>query len=444
MNWVMAAYTAGLALCLFLSAAFSAADMAYSSVSKTQLEREALIGNQAAKKALHYASDYDRTIATILFGNDFVNILASSLATLLAAYYLTPLFRQEIAPLLASAIFLVLLLIFGEITPKAVAKDHAHAVAKQLAGFVGVCEVIFFPFVYPDRKLAELIASPLIEKAGKESRVATDEELEAMVVDIAQEGVIDQEQKELLQKSIEFKETSCYEIMTPRVKVFAYDLETPFSDFLKNPGVFSYSRIIVFRGGLDHILGYLPVKMLLRVLVKGQNPEISSLILPVISVPRTMTISSAMALMKETHHHIAVVRDEYGGTEGIITLEDILEELVGEMWDEKDKPEQMILPLETKNSYLVKGKMNIDDFYVFFGLDPDKLGDDYSTVSGWIVDGLGRFAKEGDSFTRGRLSVAVTKCDEYTILEAIVNYHQPRQAKPNQERPNGKTKKKMD
>lgn len=444
MTWVIALYILGLVLCLILSAIFSAADMAYSSVSKLHLEREAFVGDEAAKKALHYASDYDKTIATVLFGNDFVNILASSLATFLAAYCLSPLLGKTEASLVASIVLLVLLLVFGEIAPKAIAKDHPHAVAKRLSGFVGVSEVVFFPFVYPDTKLGELIASPLIEKAGEESQVASDEELEAMVRDIAQEGIIDQDQKELLQKSIEFKETSCYEIMTPRVKVFGYDIETPFSDFLKDPGVFSYSRLLVYRGSLDHVLGYIPVKMLLRVLVKGRNPEVSSLILPVISVPRTMMISAAMALMKETHHHIAVVRDEYGGTEGIITLEDILEELVGEMWDEKDKPEQMILPLEQKNSYLVKGKMNIDDFYAFFGLDPDKLSDDYSTVSGWIVDGLGRFAKEGDSFTHGRLSVKATKCDEYTVLEALVNYHQPRPLKEKKEHPHGKAKKKVD
>ena len=126
--------------------------------------------------------------------------------------------------------------------------------------------------------------------------------------------------------------------MTPRVNVFAYDIEQPFAEFLKSPEAFRHSRIPVYKGNLDHILGYISVKTLLRVLTLGEKPDLGKLILPIVSVPRTMMISSTMALMKETHHHIAVVRDEYGGTEGIITLEDILEELVGEMWDESEKP----------------------------------------------------------------------------------------------------------
>ncbi|MFA6619898.1 MAG: hemolysin family protein, partial [Bacilli bacterium] len=286
-----------------------------------------------------------------------------------------------------------------------------------------VLEVVFFPFVYPANKISEWLTSHLNEKAPKETSLASDEELEAMVKTIEDEGMIDEGQSELLHRSIDFKETSCYEIMTPRVKVFAYDIETPFAEFLKSKEAFKHSRIPVYKASLDHVLGYISVKTLLRVLTKGEKPDLGRLILPLVSVPRTMMISSAMALMKETHHHIAVVRDEYGGTEGIITLEDILEELVGEMWDESDKPEQMIIATEKKNVYHVKGKANIDDVFDRFQLNPDRLPDDYSTVSGYINDRLGRFAKVGDSFQEGKIDVVVSLVSEYTVEECVVTYH---------------------
>src|SRR5574344_978165 len=406
-----------------LSAAFSAADMAYSSVNKLRLEKRAFIGDERAKKALHFATDYDKTIATVLFGNDFVNILASSLATLLGADLLNDVVGPTNAALISSLALLFILLIFGEITPKALAKPHNYAFAKGMVGFVSVIEVIFFPFVYPANKLAELLARPFIEKAPKETSLASDEELQAMVNTIEEEGIIDEDQSELLHRSIDFKETSCYEIMTPRVKVFAYDIEEPFAEFLKSPAAFRHSRILVYKGNLDHVLGYISVKILLRVLTRGEKPDLGQLILPIVSVPRTMMISSTMALMKETHHHIAVVRDEYGGTEGIITLEDILEELVGEMWDESEKPEHDIIETEKKNVYRVRGKANIDDVFDKFELNPDRLPDDYSTMSGYINDRLGRFAKVGDSFQEGKIDVKVTAVNDYTVEECLIVYH---------------------
>ena len=281
--------------------------------------------------------------------------------------------------------------------------------------------ILFFPFYWPCYHFSLWLTSPLLKKSGKENPLASDEELEAMVNTIEEEGFIDEDQSELLYRSIDFKETSCYEVMTPRVNVFGYDTDEDFEAFLRRPDAFHHSRIVVYAGNFDHILGYIPVKTLLRELVKGKKLQYKDVLLPIIDVPRTMMISSAMELMKETKHHIAIVRDEFGGMEGIITLEDILEELVGDMWDEKDNPTTDIRKGERRNSYYVNGAMNIDDFYNEMGLDPDKLlPDDYTTVSGWIVDHLGRFAKIGDTFRVGDISVKVTQVDTYTVKEAFV------------------------
>jgi len=426
----LAIYIAIIVVCLCFSACFSASDMAYSRVSRARLEKMSANGDKKARKALKYAEDYGQTIATILFGNDFVNTMASSFFALVSSAWLNQ-YLGTYSAIWSSLIFLMILLMFGEIIPKNVAKSHAISLSRFFTGLIHVVGVVFFPFIWPINKLAKLISKPFLEKTGPEEQAASDEELEAMVNEIRREGLIDQEQSDLLHRSIDFKETACYEIVTPRIKLLGYDLETSFDEFIKRPDAYDYSRIIVYRHDLDDIVGYIPVKTLLRELVKHHQINLEALILPIVNVPRTMPISDAMELMKENHHHILLVRDEYGGTEGIITLEDILEELVGEMWDEEDEEETAsIVKCKSRNTYLVKGDTNIDDFYNFFGLDPDKLlDDDVSTVSGWIVDHLGRFASKGDAFKVGPLQVKVTDANEYTVLEAQIKA--PRKKKKN-------------
>ncbi len=400
---------------------FSAADMTYSSVNRRRLEAHSLKGDKKAKKALEYADDYDQTIALILFGNDFSNVLLSSVGALLGRDLLSSYVGDDLASTISSLSLLVFLLIFCEITPKSIASDHSFALSRIFVPFMKAIEGVFFIFVWPSYHFAAFVCKPVIKKGGDENPLASDEELEAMVNTIEEEGIIDEEQSELLHRSIDFKETSCYEVMTPRVKVFGYDIEESFEDFLKQKEAFHHSRIIVYKENMDHVLGYIPVKTLLRELVKGKKVTYRDVLLPIVDVPRTMMISSAMALMKKNKHHIAIVRDEFGGMEGIITLEDILEELVGEMWDEKDHPTNDIRKGERRNSYYVNGTMNIDDFYNEMGLDPDKLlPDDYTTVSGWIIDHLGRFAIVGDTFRIDNIYVRVTEVSQYTVKEAFI------------------------
>lgn len=413
-------YIIALVILLALSASFSALDMAYSSVKLPRLERESAQGDKRSKKALAFANNYDSTIATVLFGNDFVNILASSIASLFSYDILEPVLGS-IASTISSLALLFLLLVFGEISPKALAKDRSHFLCRHSTGYLTVLKWLFFPFVTPINAFARNATAKLIDKTGGENPVASDDELEAMVDTIQKEGIIDADQTELLHKSIDFKETNCYEIMTPRVKIYGYDIETPLTDFLKNPDCFKHSRLIIFKRDLDHILGYVQIKSLLKVLVKGQPVDIQALTMPILSVPRTMMISSAMALMKENHHHIAVVKDEYGGTEGIITMEDILEELVGELWDENDQSETFISKVNIRDTYLVHGNTNIDDFLNTFGLDPDELSDEYTTVSGFITHQEERFPKVGDVLSYKDLTLEVIKMDGVIVDLCLVS-----------------------
>ncbi len=406
---------------IILSGCFSGMDMAFSSVKLSRLESEAEQGDKRSAKALKFAADYDSTIANILFGNDFVNILASSIATLLSKDILEPVIG-DIASTITSLSLLFILLIFGEITPKVISKDHSYFLTKHSLGFLSVIKILFFPFVFPITKFTAFIANKFISKSGQESLVASDEELENMVDEIEKEGIIDSEQSELLHKSIDFKETNCYEIMTPRVKLFGYDIETDIDDFLKKPNCFSHSRIIVYKRDMDHIIGYIPVKTLLRALVKGEKVDIKAMTLPIVSVPRTMMISQAMMMMKENHHHIVLVKDEYGGTEGIITMEDILEELVGELWDEDEKVEKSITPLKIANTYLVHGDTNIDDFLNEFNIDPDELDDEFTTVSGFITHQEERFPRVGDVITYKNLQIQVIKMKKEIVDLAVVHF----------------------
>lgn len=421
MNTMDILYLVFMALLLVFSFCYSAMDMAYGTVSQSRLKTRAKEGDKRSAKALKFAQNYDKSIATILFGNDFSNVLLSSLGALVGRDLLEP-YIGEAYSTVSSLILLGILLIFGEFVPKQIAKEHSFAVTRFFAPFLELVGILFFPFVYPSDHLARWLVKPIASKRNQnESPLASDEELEAMVNTIEQEGIIDEDQSELLHRSIDFKETSCYEVMTPRVNVFGYDTDGSFAEFLKEKDVFRHSRIIVYEGNFDHILGYIPVKTLLRELVKGKNVSYQDVLVPIVNVPRTMMISSAMALMKESKHHIAIVRDEYGGMEGIVTMEDILEELVGEMWDEKDNPHHDIRKASRRNCYYVSGNENIDDLYNFLGLDPDKLlPDDYTTVSGWIVDHLGRFAQVGDSFRTNQIEVTVLHCDEFTVKEAYI------------------------
>lgn len=414
-------YIVLIAILAVFSFLYSAADMTYSSANRRRLEVMSMKGDKKAARALHFANNYDQTIAVILFGNDFSNVLLSSLGSLLGRDLLAPHVGEDLASTISTFALLAFVLIFCEITPKRLASGHSVSLSKIFVPFMNAVSVIFFPIVWPSSHFAKWVSSPLLKKSGTEDPLASDEELEAMVNTIEEEGIIDEDQSELLHRSIDFKETSCYEVMTPRVKVHGYDTDEPFEKFIKREEAFHHSRLIVYKGNFDHVLGYIPVKTLLRELVKGKKVDYRDFLLPIVDVPRTMMISSAMALMKKSKHHIAIVRDEYGGVEGIITLEDILEELVGEMWDEKDHPITDIRKGDRRNTYYVKGTMNIDDFFNEMGLDPDKLlPDDYTTVSGWIIDHLGRFAEVGDSFKAANIYIKVTEVSKYTVTEAFV------------------------
>ena len=321
------------------SAFFSSADMVYSTVDTLRLKKDAEKGSKTAKLAYKFANEYDKTITTILFSNNLVNIGASSLASI-------SILADLGGPILVTGIMFLVIVTFAEIIPKVIGRIYSHALAKLYAYPILVFKYMFIPFVYASSAIGRLIVSPLYRKAKDEEETVSDDELQEMVDTIEEEGIIDEEQGELLRSAITFMDTQAYEIMTPRVDVFAFDIEDDINDLINDENIFMYSRVPVYEETIDNIIGILPTKLLLKAMLGNNKIDVRSLLSPVTFVPRSRNISAILQDFKASHNHIAIVKDEYGGTEGLVTLEDIVEELVGDIWDEMDEIDEEATELE--------------------------------------------------------------------------------------------------
>lgn len=397
---------------IVLSGLFSCSDMVYASVNQLRLKKDSR-KSKAAKLALRHAEKYNTTITTILFSNNLVNIAATTLLTLLVRQLFGDI---DYVYTIASGALVLIILIFGEILPKVIGRAYSYRLAKLFAYPIKFLQIIFFPFIFITSNIGKLFAALFISK--KKDNVISDEELEEMVESIEEEGVIDEDQSELLKSAIAFKETEAYEIMTPRVDMFAIDIDEDIKKLLKNDEIFHHSRIPIYKGSIDNIIGMLSTKSLLRNMLASKPINISSLMYDVQFVPRSMGISEILKLMKKSKNHIVIIKDEFGGTDGLLTMEDILEELVGEMWDETDKIHESYRKIK-RNQYLVDGSLNIEDFFDLVDAPlPEDV--DYTTVGGWVLDQLHRFAKVGDHFRYEHISVEVTDVTEFTVEKIIV------------------------
>ncbi len=398
-------------LSLVLSFLFSCSELVFTSVNQLRLEREAGDGNQRAERALKIARKFDQNIAVILLGNGLVNITASSMATLIGLILFEDTVGSSTAAMLASLVIFLLVVSIGEIIPKTLGRRYSYRLSFTLARFVNFFRILFAPIVFIVGQIVKLI-EPLWKRKQKPEEV-TEDELVEMVDTIEAEGIIDEKQGDLLRSAITFADIDAYEAMTPRVDVFSFNLEDDVMELLDNPNTFTYSRIPVYEETIDNIVGILPTKLLYPYVLNKERVDIRSLLVEPIFVPHGKEISSILNLFKETHQHIAVVIDEYGGTEGIITLEDIVEEIVGEIWDENDEVLEPVVKLGS-DTFIVDGSMHIEDFLDQFDYQADEESD-YATVGGWCQERLGRFGVLGDEFDYHRLHITVIAADEFTI-----------------------------
>jgi len=406
---------------IFFSATFSASDIVYATVNKLRLKKKAQKKSKAAKIALGFAENYNETISTILFSNNLVNIAASSLATVLAL----SISDSPISTTIAEIILLVIVLLFGELLPKVIGRAFSYRLSLVLAYPIYVLRIIFFPIVFVTSNLGKLIAKIFIREEHNDVDEMSDDELEELVEKVEEDGTIDEDQSELIKSVLDFKDTEAQEIMTPRVDMFAIPVDADIYKLLAGDDIFMHSRVPVYKGTIDNIVGILPTKQLLKSILAKEKINLKSLIIPVKFVPGAMGISEILRWMKSHKNHIVIVKDEFGGTDGLLTMEDILEELVGEMYDEMDKIKEPYTKI-SRNKYLVDANMNIDDFFDLCGLDisEDKA---YNSVGGWVLDYLEKFAKIGDKFKYKNIDVKVVDATNFTVEKVEVTVHKKRE-----------------
>jgi len=407
MHWY---YWLIVAICSLFSMFFSAADMVYGIVDKERLIREKGKKEKRAKLAIKIADDYELSISAILLGNNIVNIFASSIVTLIGLALSS---NPEIGTVITTIIFTAFIIIFCEFIPKAFAKRFNYSLAILFAYPVTFFKYLFFVIVWPIAKLFKLFGKLFAKKSKEEDKIDEDV-LTEMVDTIEEEGILEENEAELLRSAIDLNDIEAYEIMTPRVDVFAIDVEDDIDELIKDKEIFKHSRIPVYEETIDNIVGILPIKVLAKKLLAGEKvSDILSMCYKPLVVPRNHQILDLLKEFKNSKVHIAVVIDEYGGTDGIVTMEDILEEIVGEIFDEDDEIEEEYIE-KGHGVYIVDGNMNIDDFFELIEYD-EEVETSYTTVGGFCQDILDRFAKKGDEFDFAHYHFKVLEADEFTV-----------------------------
>ena len=407
MQWY---YWLVVAICAVFSMFFSAADMVYGMVDKDRLNREKGKKEKRAKLAIKIADDYELSISAILLGNNIVNILAASVVTLIGMALSD---NPDVGTTVATICFTVFIIIFCEFIPKAFAKRFNYSLAIAFAYPVIFFKYLFFVLVWPIAKLFKLFGRLFAKKSKEEDKIDEDV-LTEMVDAIEEEGILEENEADLVRSAIDLNDIEAFEIMTPRVDVFAIDAEDDINELIKNKDFFDYSRIPVYKETIDNIVGILPIKVLAKKLLAGEKVnDILSMCYKPIVVPRNHQILDVLSDFKKSKIHIAVVIDEYGGTEGILTMEDILEEIVGDIFDENDEIEEEYIE-KGNGVYIVDGTMNIDDFFELIGYE-EEVETDYTTVGGFCQDILDRFAKKGDEFDFAHYHFKVMDADEFTV-----------------------------
>ena len=407
-----------IAFLLLCSAFFSSTEIAFASVNKTRLKQRAEEGSLRNKWALEVSDHYDKALCTILIGNNLVNIASSSVATVIAMSLV-----GDAGVAVATGIMTVLLLIFGEILPKQLAKQFCDSYAVAATPLLRAIMIITSPLVFIFMKMIEVLSRLWGGKTQDDG--ITIEDIASIIETVEEEGVIDEDRSELLQSAIEFDETEAREIITHRMDMLALDINDDPDAIIAAALESRYSRIPIYDGRIDNIIGILQVNHLLRELMDGHKPCINDLITEVEFVPQSKKLPAVLEQLRQHKNHIAVVTDEYGGTFGIITMEDILEELVGDIWDETDEIAPDIIE-ESEDGFLMDGTMMLSDFLEHIEEEDEELEDYITTVGGWATDVLGDYPDVGQSFRYRDYIITIEEVDEFRVNRLRV-LHDPQE-----------------
>jgi len=391
-------------VCILFSALFSGSEIAFASASEIKLRKT------DAKRAHNIYMEYETALISILIGNNLVNIGSSALATVIAVSLL-----GDKGAWLATLIMTVLIIIFGEISPKIIASKNPEGFARFSALPISIWMFITKPLVYFANKFVGLV-SGLWRKSVVDDAV-TEDDLEMMFDTAEEEGVVDEETADLLQSTLDFDDTPIYEIITPRVDMKALNIEDDNEKLLNRILKSKYTRLPVYRETPDHIVGILHVTQCLRDLAAGEELNLYEMMMDAQFVYKTTPLDEVFDLMQKSSNHMVIVTDEYGGTMGIATMEDVLEQLVGEIFDEKDIVDEEFVELSIDH-FDVDGDMRLEDFFEELDMDDEEeeLGDDNATIGGWAMEKIEKYPELGDSFIYKNLKFTITECEEMRVL----------------------------
>lgn len=397
-----------LIILILLSAFFSAAETAFTGANRIRLKNMYEEGSKGAGIALKVIERYDKCLTTILIGNNIVNIATSSLATILCV----SLFKDN-GPLIATAATTVIVLIFGEITPKTIAKGNAESFSIFFGRILHVLMIVFTPLSAVFLLIQKGVGKLFIKKSEVS---VTEQELMHIIDEIEDEGVLEAQESTLVRNALEFDETTAEQIMQPRVNVVGIDLYDSNEKVMELFKTEAYTRLPVYEKSLDHIVGLISYRDFTQKIMEDPDFSLSDIMSDIMYIPSLMRISEVLKKMQREKEHMAVVVDQYGGTAGIVTMEDVLEELVGEIWDENDEVSTPVRFIG-KDAFIVSGEVSKVDFNRFFeNQEMDyEINGDFNTVGGWALELFGKIPSPGDSIETDEFVITVKNLNERRI-----------------------------
>lgn len=396
---------------VLLSSFFSGTETAFSSVSKIRLKNYASSGDKRARRALKVSEQFDTALSAILIGNNIVNIAAASVGTVM----FTDLLGGS-GMGVSTVVLTVVVLIFGEVLPKSMAKRHPENMAMRSAAPLLVLMKLFFPAIWLLQRLIRLFSSRVKES---EKPTVTEEELKYIIEEIEDEGVMNEHESELVQSAIDFDDITADEILTPRVDVESVEVTDESQEILELFFSTGYTRLPVYEKSIDNIIGVINEKDFIKAYLQDRQTDIRSLLQKVIFVPPKKRISELLKELQREKLHMAVVTDPFGGTIGILTMEDIIEELVGEIWDESDEVKNDIQKLSA-NAYRVSGDINVYDLLEALDESDTDYDGSSQSLSGWALDEFEHIPEAGESFDYKRLHIVVEKVSEQRIISFLI------------------------
>lgn len=403
---------------LALSAFFSSSETAISSVNKIRLKHEAAEGNKKAERTLKLAEEYDKTITTILVGNNIVNILSASLATLICTTLFAEKYGTGTAAAISTVAMTLLVLIFGEILPKSLAKQHADVIAPAVSGILRFFQVILTPVTIFFGALQK--AASKLFGSGNGAPSVTEDELKYIIDEIEEEGVLEEQESDLVRSALEFDDKNISEVLIPRVRITAVERHDSIDHirdvFFKE----QYSRMPVYEKNIDNIIGFIHERDFFKMIVSDEKTaDIESIIHELIYITEFATVSEVLARMQKEKVHMAIIKDQYGGTYGMVTMEDLIEELLGDIYDEADEEEHSCVKL-SDNVYECAAELNISDFEEYAELPENSIDTESYTMGGWAMELFGRIPDKGDVTESGRFVIEVLDAEDNRIIRMKV------------------------